>query len=223
MNRRSLLSITGSALTLALGGCISDSEPVSQQTETTVETSQTPRSSTTTTETGTPKVEPISRLGGGSPVELSVQPEREYEYLETEDKVRVRYDHGSDTTPFGEWGTLRATEHASRYVKTTLQEQSLLKTGVSVGMGIVKLDELTETSGEKPVESEFNRDREIGPIVSHMHHYSRDGTLLSSPAVSFDTLVKATPRTMEVTMEFPERDYTAILPVLCRKGWYQND
>lgn len=67
----------------------------------------------------------------------------------------------------------------------------------------------------------FKRDREIGPTVNHSTMYDRQGALVSSPKVAFEALVEATPRTMEVTMEFPEGEYTAILPVLCSKRWGQ--
>lgn len=222
MKRRALLSAAGSTLALALSGCTSDSEPATRRNETTVATPRTPRPATATTDVGMPPFERVSRLGGASGVELSAQPERDYEYLEDEDHVLVQYESGSDTIPFDEWGTLRATDHAVNDIGTRLEARSLHKSGVRLGTGVVALDELTETSGERPVESDFKRDRDIGPIVSHLHHYARDGTLLSSPTVSFDALVEATPRTMTVTMEFPERSYTAILPVLCTKGWYQN-
>lgn len=144
MKRRALLSTAGAALFLGLSGCASDSEPVSQPNSDTqspspppsrgTRGSETPQRTSQTYRTVEPPFEPIIRLGGASSATISAEPVREYEYLDDDHEVRVEYNSGADTIPFDEWGTLRATDHASQYVRYRLRENSLLKGGVSTGV-----------------------------------------------------------------------------------------
>ncbi|WP_226011030.1 hypothetical protein [Halomicrobium salinisoli] len=172
-----------------------------------------------------PDFDPSYRLGGAPPAAVEAEPVQEYEYLPEEDRVRIQYDSGETTThPFDEWGSMRAAEHAADHVASILDDESLLGDGVSVGWGRLDLSEI-DWAGERstPTEEEFDRDADFGPSVTHLHHYDRDGDLLSEPEVSFDSVVEATPRTTEVTVLFPELEYTATFPVLCERTAIQNE
>jgi hypothetical protein len=166
-------------------------------------------------------VEPKTRLGRGDPITLEGDPAREYEYLESTDEVRT--DSGV-TMSFGAWGTQRAAAHASDAIATRLAAGGYRGGGISVGTGTVSLAELDEWAGEeRPREAEFERDGELAPIVLYQYHYDREGELLSKPGIDFETLVGATPRSATVTVHFPERDYRAVLPVVCDMFWIRNE
>jgi len=91
-------------------------------------------------------------------------------------------------------------------------------------MGTVVLSEIDWAgTSSPPTEDEFSRDAEFGTKVYHLHHYDRNGGLLNEPSVSFDDVVSATSRKIEITIVFSEREYTAVLPVLCHRGWKQNE
>ena len=166
-------------------------------------------------------VEPKERLGSGNPISLEADPERGYHYYEADDTVTT--DSGAEM-PFDEWGTRRATAHASDAVKEILLEQSLLVDGVTTGTGGTDLGSLDEWAGDdRPREEDFDRDLEISPIVAHQHHYDRDGNLISKPEIPFERIVEATPRAAEATVLFPERKYRAVLPVVCQRTWIRNE
>ena len=203
MNRRTVLAGTGTALSLFLAGCSSDTDSNAEFD---------------------PDVERVERLGAARSATIEAEPEREYEYLAESDSVRVEYDDGeTGTMPFDEWGTRRATDHAVDHVHALLESESLTGTGVAVGQGEILLSELDRSStDDSSTDPGVERDVPIGPLVSHQHHYSRDGDLISKPAVSFQRIVETTPRTVDVTMSFPQREYTAVLPVACRRTWIHN-
>ncbi|WP_225335152.1 hypothetical protein [Halomicrobium urmianum] len=54
-------------------------------------------------------------------------------------------------------------------------------------------------------------------------HHGQYGTLATCPGSDFDRLLDATPGTTGVTVLFPEREYTATLPVLCERTAIQNE
>ncbi|WP_327053544.1 hypothetical protein [Halomicrococcus gelatinilyticus] len=198
MDRRTVLAGTGTALSLLLAGC-SNGIDANDEFD--------------------PDVEPVERVGGAPPVSIEAEPEREYEYRPGSDSVRVEFDGGETATmPFDEWGTRRATDHAVDHVYSLLAEQSLAGTGVSVGQGEAVLSELDRTTAEDaPSAPELDRDAQFAPVVFHEHRYDRNGDLVSEPSVSFDAIVEATPRTVDVTVLFPEREYAATLPVVCQR------
>lgn len=201
LSRRRVLAIAGAGVGLTASGCSGRSDGG-----------------------GDPDLEPSNRLGEAPPVAVEAEPVREYEYLPEADRVRLRYDSGETSTfPFDEWGTMRAADRAADRVASILEAESLLGDGVSVGSGRLALSEVDWTGeASAPAEEAFDRDAEFGPIVRHVHHYDRDGDLLDEPQASFDSVVDATPRAAEVTVLFPEREYAATLPVLCRRTWIQN-
>lgn len=59
--------------------------------------------------------------------------------------------------------------------------------------------------------------------MRYYHVYDRNGDHVETPSVSWDALVDAVPRAIAVTMLFPERGYTAVLPVLCEQELHTLD
>lgn len=202
MNRRRFLVATRTALAPLISGC-----------------------SSSTSSDFDPDIDPVTRLGGASSVSVEAEPIREYEYLEESDRVRIHYDSGQTSTmSFDEWGTRRATDHAADHVHTILTDESPTGTGISVGVGEVNLTDLDSTgTDQSATESAFEWDVNLGVTVSYEYLYSRDGDLISEPDISFQTVVDVTPRSAEVTMLFPQREYTAILPVVCRRRAIRYD
>lgn len=167
--------------------------------------------------------ESISRLGSAAGVSIEADPEREYEYLEDEDRVRYEYDHGgTNEMAFDEWGTRRATEVAASHVASVLDEKDLEESGIAVGYGTVDRDDLDGADGD-PESTEFDRAIPFGVSVDHVTSYSRGGTRLTAPEIDFQSLVQATPKSITVTMRFDEREYTAVLPVICERLCVQDE
>jgi hypothetical protein len=196
MKRRSAITGAGTVLSMLLAGCSGDADSKFD-----------------------PDVEPVERLGAGSPVAIEAEPEHEYEYLAESNSVHVEYKYGdSETMPFADWGTRRAAVHAADHVHTLLRKESLIGTAISVDHGEAILTELDRTStDDSPPNPALNRAVPVAPIVFHKHTYNRDGKITIEPSVSFQTIVNATPRTIDVTMLFPEREYSTILPVVCKR------
>lgn len=155
-----------------------------------------------------PDVERVQRLGGAPPLSLS-------------ESVQLDYDDGTERS-FPEQATNLAAESAAARVAEILERESLTGQGVSVGHGVVELADIDVTATEQPTESAFNRATNRSPIVSHLHHYSRDGDLVSEPSVPFEAVVDETPRSVTVPVTDTTREYVAILPVMCDRNWIQN-
>lgn len=233
MNRRSLVTTAGGLL-LASAGCLTgdetdeadtDTETPGTDTETSeVETSTDDSTAETTgqrRDTPCDEIDERSRLGGDDGASIEAETDREYEYLEGEDRIRIEYPQGgTNEMPFEEWGTRCAAEAAAEYVRSSLEETGVLETVIAVGRGQTSLDDL---DGDDPDSAEFERALPSGVSVSHGPSYGRDGALLSRPSIDFGTLVDSTPRSVTVTMNFEERDYTAVLPVVCRRTCEQVD
>jgi len=156
-----------------------------------------------------PEIETAQRLGAAPAVSLS-------------EPVRLEYDDGTDRS-FAEQATNLAVDAAASRVERILEENALTGEGISVGWGRVDLADITVTDSEQPTEDEFTRATNRGPIVHHRHHYARDGELISEPAVSFDDVVDGTPRSVSVTVTDTNRKYVATVPVMCDRGWIQNE
>lgn len=206
VNRRTFLAGLGASSCLTSAGCLSTPSP------------------STTTEEFNPDVEPTTRLGTAPGISFEATPERDYEYLEESNRVRILYDSGdTSTVDFETWGTGRAASHAADRLHRLLEEKSLTGTGINIGKGRVELVDIdVPAGGDPPTQEEFTRGAPVCPQVFHFHHYARDGSLISKPEVSFQKLVDASPRSMEVTMLFPEKEYTAVLPVACSRTWQRN-
>ena len=222
MHRRAFLTGVGSVVSLSCAGCSapsSDSQIISPHRDTPTLETETAGSEFDSA------VEPTLRLGAASGLTFEVAPSREYEYLEANNSVRITWDAGdSSTMPFARWGTQRAVDHASDRLQTLLDEKSLTGTGISVGQGRFELSDIDVPADEEPpTDAEFKRAVALGPMVFHQHHYARDGSLLSEPDVDFQKIVANTPRVMEITVLFPEQEYTAILPVACDRGWIRDE
>lgn len=213
MIRRNVLS--GVAVSVAVGlttaGCLSGSAPTSREGETASEFD--------------PDVKRMRRLGAAPDIRFEVSPASDYEYLEERNRVRLHYDSGDTSTmSFGRYGTHQAVQHGSDRLRRILDTNSLTGTGISTGQGRFELSDLTtSTTEESSLQEEIVRDAPIAPMVFHSHHYARDGSLISKPSVSFQEIVKAVPRLMDISITFPEQKYRAVLPVVCEKGWYKNE
>jgi hypothetical protein len=107
-------------------------------------------------------------------------------------------------------------------VAEILEQESLTGEGISVGQGVVNLAEIDMTDTDQSTEIEFHRATNRSPIVFHQHHYSRDGDVITDPAVAFESVVNATPRSVSVTVTDLNREYIAVLPVMCERDWIQN-
>lgn len=207
MHRRAFLAGVSASVCLTNAGCLSNPTP------------------STTTEEFNPAIEPTTRLGTAPRISFEATPEREYEYLEESNRVRILYDSGhTSTIDFETWGTGRAASHAADRLQHILEEKSLTGTGISVGKGRVTVSEIdVPASGDPPTQEEFERGAPVCPQVFHFHHYARNGSLISEPEVPYQELVEAAPRSMEVTMVFAENEYTAVLPVVCTRTWQKNE
>ena len=223
MIRRAVLAAGVGSISLVSAGCLFDSAsaPSENENQKRDETQDEERE----TAAFNPDVEQMTRLGDAPGISFTVTPEWEYAYLEENDSVRIQYDSGgSSTMAFGRFGTLRAADHSSDRLQRILADSSLTGTGISTGWGRVERSEIEPSTNETiSPQEEFTRDAPVAPKVYHTHQYARDGSLVSEPAVPFADLVEAVPRSMEVTMRFPERSYTAVFPVVCTKDWTKNE
>lgn len=214
MTRREFLVGAGSAISLAFAGCLSadNSDEPSSENE-------------SDDEVFDPDVEPARRLGQGPGVSFEATPERAYEYLEASDRVQIRYDSGDTSVmAFDRWGTARATDHGADRLQSILNSKSLTGTGIGIGQGRVEVADIEVSSGEeRPTQDEFKRAAPLSPSVYHSHDYARDGSLISEPDVPFQRIIEETPRSMEITMLFPEKEYTAVLPAVCHRTWSKNE
>ena len=172
-----------------------------------------------------PDIEQVTRLGDAAGISFEVAPEWEYEYREENDSVRIQYDSGdSGTMAFGTFGTLRAADHSSERLQEIVEDNSLTGTGISTGWGRVEVSEIDISTNETAlVQEDVTRDAPVAPKVYYSHHYARDGSLISKPDIPFADLVEVVPRSMAVTMLFPEKSYTAVFPVVCRKDWTKDE
>lgn len=218
MTRRAFLAGVISSITLASAGCLTGPSITPTAEEKQQEDEQNNKEFN-------PDIEQVTRLGDAPGISFEMTPKREYEYLEESDRVRIQYDSGdSSTMPFGKFGTLRAVDHSSDRLQQILEDNSLTGTGISTGEGRVKSAEIdTSNSETAPVRAEFSRDVPRAPIVFHSHHYARDGSLISEPDITFEEIVATVPRSIDVTMRFPEKRYTAVLPGVCTKDWAKNE
>jgi hypothetical protein len=167
-----------------------------------------------------PGIEPVTYLGDADPVSFNARPERRYESIDSNGMVQFRYNNGeTDEMPFDEWATRRASDAARSYIIRLLDEHQIGNAGLSVGQSFGDLSEIT---GEND-ESEFKRAVPLSIVVGHYTMFSRQGAVIDKPTVEFDAVVPVTPRAATVTMVFPERTYTAVLPVVCQRGWAKDE
>lgn len=162
---------------------------------------------------------------GESDVELVVQEiedDEHVEYLEAEDAVRyvARWHHTNpeavqegafpereprfETTPFDRWGESQCISAAARAAAKHVNDDLAID---EVDGGITSLG-----SGE---------DRAAFVLIETI--LNRDGELVHEPSVSFDTLVTATPATVEVTYHLGGLVYQMDAPVYAEHSVLQYD
>lgn len=159
-------------------------------------------------------VETIAALGNKSGISIETTSDRDYEYIDDKEQVRVTYDDGTTAEmSFGRLATKRAASEAAERVIQLLEAEGM--SDPAVGGGRVRLDEITE---EDPNPDEFKRAVPSGVRVLHTKSYSQNGHLLSEPDVDFQEVVDVLPRTITVDIAFENHDYTAKLPVMCERA-----
>ena len=194
MHRRGFLALGTAALLPTLAGCGESFDPI----------------------------EPKKRLGSAAPLAVEIEPDREYEYVESSHEVRFAWS--GETRPMDEWGSTRAGEHAADVVQHELDAAGVLGEQVGVSSESVNLSTLDDWQGsERPRATEFEGSLDRGTVVSHLYHYERDGSVYQKPAVAFDRLVEVTPRSVEVTLQLPEYAHDVVLPVVCNRTWIRNE
>lgn len=194
--RQALLLITG----VGLSGCIttptesSPTEPTREPSENTSSSSQ---------ESWPESKGPVR---GENEVNTSIrvnETDASVEYFPENDSVRFVSHRSGDsaakytTRDFKEWAKIQcasaAKEPAMRHVEQELGEQ--------VGGG-VRGEEVTVT------------------IATHLN---REGNVTSRPDISFEELVAATPKTIEVTYALEDREHTCEVPVYAEHRVWQDD
>ncbi|WP_154660592.1 hypothetical protein [Halopiger goleimassiliensis] len=167
---------------------------------------------------GDTQFEDVAVLGTAEPYSIAATPEREYEYLEDDEAVRIEYDDSSERTmSFDEWGRRRATAAAADEMRSLLSDEGLADAGAS--MGVIERDDIDESrTSRDPDPSLFDREVDIGVTVAIDYQYGGE-ELVREPETDFDTLVESIPPYIEVTMLFEERNYTADVPILCWKHY----
>ena len=199
MNRRTALgSVLAGSLALT-AGCLGDVASLSSEDE---------------------KVDSRTRLGTGDDVSVANDPdESRYEYDSETDEVVLEYADGQRSRePFEEYGTGRAAWFAKRAIASVLRDEDVFGQRVTAGVGRISLDDL---EGD-PSPSEVRRDTEATPWAGVYYEYDREGRLIGEPGTAFETLVEVVPRTVESTVRFPEGEYTAVFPGVCRRYWQQQ-
>ncbi|SDQ30992.1 hypothetical protein [Natronobacterium texcoconense] len=168
------------------------------------------------------RIEEISVLGTADPISVEATPEREYEYLEEKDEVRIEYDDPPDREmPFDEWGRRRATAAGDDKIRSVLSDEGISDAGSSIGT-VRKQDVDEDKSSQDPDPSIFDREVGIGISVEITYYYEGD-ELVEEPDTDLDTLVEVVPPYIEVTMLFEEREYTADVPILCTRRWTDRE
>ncbi|SDQ63674.1 hypothetical protein [Natronobacterium texcoconense] len=169
-------------------------------------------------ETPDPDFETIHKIGEAEPIAIEAKPDREYEYIEAEETVRIQDSRGETRElSFDEWGTRQALSAAESHVISLLEDEDV-GSMIDVGIGGPGL---SEVSNKDVDESDFDREGESSIVVSHTTLYTQTGEKHDEPAIGFEYLVELIPTKIEVTMLFDEREYTAVLPVLCHREWAQ--
>ncbi|WP_049896460.1 hypothetical protein [Natrialba chahannaoensis] len=169
-------------------------------------------------------------LGEAPPVSIEAAPDQEYEQSRDDNRVSIETETGeTKEMAFAEWGTRQATSAAIDHVQTFFEEEGIVK-GTVDGAEIsetamdVEPDAVTDEffENEEAVDpSEFESEAAVVPVVRHTTMYSNEGELEYGsgenwgPQVDFETVVESTPQSAEVTVTFPERDDTSVVPVLC--------
>jgi predicted small lipoprotein YifL len=198
--RRGVLTTMGAMLSLSISGCSQDG-PIELD----------------------PPFEEQARLGEAPAMSFEVEPTHEYMYLPEEHAVRYETSGPQHVTheeqlSFAEWGTRRATHHAYERLQSLLETEFPDHDLITTWMGSLPVWEIADgTTEPQTPESEFKRAVELGLKVEYYHVYDANGELRRTPDIPWKTLIATVPRTMDVTMLFPERRYTAILPVQCRR------
>lgn len=195
LSRRSLLTVAGSGATVVLGGC-------------------TDRSDSTAGSNRTPDIDIVKRPGGAPPVSIEVEPESGDE-TPTDSGDATPSDSDSGSSP--DW--MMAVEAAGEHVASILESRSLLDGPGGVGWGNISHNERSKIV-TTPIEGHLIQSH--GVRVTHAYYYDREGNLVQSPTVEFESVVDATPRTVHVTLSFPEREYAATVLVLCERAWVQE-
>lgn len=143
----------------------------------------------------------------GTAPELAIEgtPDRDFEIADDGETVTVSYDDGRVVVHDVEiWATGVAASVAVGPITRRLDSQ-VDTDSLSIGFGRIDLSRAIADGTEL---SEF--DEAFGPIVTWSA--TPDG---EASGVSFDEVVEATPRTVDVTLDLDGHEYGIVLPVVC--------
>jgi hypothetical protein len=170
-----------------------------------------------------PAVESTQRLGAAERLSFVAEPTREYTYLPDEESVRYEEEFDgvvrTERMPFQEWGTRRATAHARNRLWTRFTEQYRDYEFITSSIGSVEPDDIERNeTDEARTDPTFQRAVSIAPKLKYNLWYDdRTGDIVRKPPLSWESFISAIPRTVAVTMAFPEREYRAVLPGVCQR------
>ncbi|MGB9965329.1 hypothetical protein [Halobacterium hubeiense] len=199
-SRRRVLGLVAAG-TLPVAGCLAaPSDPAVTTTD---------ASATDTTTTATER-EPVRGGAAEATVERTVT-DADYRYVESNDTVRypstmageevVEYDY----EPFEEWGHVEGASVAAEYVRSLLDERLSGEETPTVGIS---------TRGEQDG---------FRIVVSLTTRLSRDGEVLSEPAASRHEVTRATPHTVDATVQVAGRAHEDSYPVYVTERTVQNE
>lgn len=195
--RRSLIGTVSGAVTLALVGCTDRGDTFSDPD---------------------PSVTPEFRSGESAAVAIEVRPGA----AESGRIRRVAQSEVTATDVGAVWGTNDAAEHAAEYVQSMLAERSLSADAIGVGWGKLTHSE-RPTAVTPPSENEYRQTGNFGVFVRYSHRYDREGDLVQTPTVDFESVVEATPTVVYVAVHDREHEYTATVPVVCERRAVQEE
>ncbi|ELY90645.1 hypothetical protein C483_11311 [Natrialba hulunbeirensis JCM 10989] len=169
-------------------------------------------------------------LGEAPPVSIEAAPDQEYEHSGDDNRVSIETETGeTKEMAFDEWSTRQATSATIDHVQTLLEEEGIVKAtvdGAEERETAIDVEPDAVTDGffdhEEAVDwTESESEVAVTPVVRHTTMYSNEGEIEYGsgenwgPQVDFETVVESTPQSAEVTVTFPERDDTSVVPVLC--------
>jgi len=162
-------------------------------------------------------------VGEGPTISIQNTFAEEYQYDESKDEVIIEDEDGNDSRKsFDSWAANESAWHAKRAVVGKLREELESLTNITAGVG------RTDNEG---IEG-FDRERyttavAVAPYIGYYYHYDDEGNLLSEPAVEFETLVEAAPRTIESTLmfdsKFDRREHVSKFPTVCERFWQEQN
>lgn len=125
-----------------------------------------------------------------------------------------------NTHDFEAEATKKANIRVHDYIGSILREQELLGAGVFLGIDYISTTEIDD----EVEEDEFERAKPLATVVNQRYIYDADGELITQPKPrELDTLLSQLPRTVTVSVSSDTARYLAVLPVVVRRYWVQQN